>query len=535
VGQRQSSHIIECQWYGRIYYTEEGEGARESTLYHDMCTHPEPFAQVMPVAGDDGQGSPAANRIAVDEGQALNGRRRRRRALVTQGSLFVVCVLACRSGWWQSLCRPLDIGIQDDDAACVGIVCARWKFYSLADALAHPEAVFFKQASVGSRGSMYGYLAYVIDSRASCEPMLIEDESPRSLQELFRGVECEGRTFAEIIALWRVEGAQRGTVNIRLAPRLACEVVAGHRTILHIVPLTLRSQRCRFLKNQPTKKHVSALRQSVGHQPITRVRHKLRLAADRIETVGNAVPADEVVDWLDASQNEKQIKRMPSSLLAWAKVLARTARETSADMLLRTRSVNVELVRLARVRLDCVAMLAFRHYWDSLSVDDLSINVWSDASPQWRGVELFASSFDLILPCGVIRRRFPFVQASFGFDATSKVLTLLWQIFLVAGPDFMSVRRFCNSIHSICTDMGVERLMSDHIDCLKEFYWLLNPSLNFDHLPDEQYLFPNCLHNGGWRHLWDNILRRGLVRLPWFADWLLHFKASAQHMEAYCC
>ena len=63
-----------------------------------------------------------------------------------------------------------------------------------------------------------------------------------------------------------------------------------------------------------------------------------------------------------------------------------------------TDNLGRYLLRKSRILLDVACMLAFRSYVASLLVKDVSINTWIDASPQWQSRELFASSFDLVIP-----------------------------------------------------------------------------------------------------------------------------------------
>ena len=165
-------------------------------------------------------------------------------------------------------------------------------------------------------------------------------------------------------------------------------------------------------------------------------------------------------------------------------------------------------MRLARVRLDTVAMLVHRHFWQSLVWAEVAIHIWCDASPQWRGFELFAASFDLLAPGFCQRRAFPFITPELGQDLTSKTVALLWQIFLVVGPTFLAVRAFCNRVVCICTDMGTERLMTEVADILDLFYSLIGDKTDYSHLRQDS-LFPRAVHMPGWRHQFDTLLKRG--------------------------
>jgi hypothetical protein len=109
-------------------------------------------------------------------------------------------------------------------------------------------------------------------------------------------------------------------------------------------------------------------------------------------------------------------------------------------------------------------------------------------------------------------------------DAVSKCIALLWQIFLMVGPLFEDVRRFCCRVRSITTDMGVERQLATMVDCLPDFYRIWLKVKLPASTPVLKRLFPRSLQIGGWKHLWDNVICRGLSSLQWFPKFLANLK-----------
>ena len=58
------------------------------------------------------------------------------------------------------------------------------------------------------------------------------------------------------------------------------------------------------------------------------------------------------------------------------------------------------------------------------------------------------------------RRLMPLVGLGRDYlDATGKTLSLLWLVFLLVGPTWQAMRRFCNMVKAVVTDMGTERLI----------------------------------------------------------------------------
>ena len=75
------------------------------------------------------------------------------------------------------------------------------------------------------------------------------------------------------------------------------------------------------------------------------------------------------------------------------------------------------------------------------------------------------------------------------FDAVGKTCALLWQIYLMCGPQYGMLRAYCNFVRSITTDMGVERKMVDFVNMAPEFYSFIDRHVR---RPDdvEDHFFP---------------------------------------------
>ena len=124
-----------------------------------------------------------------------------------------------------------------------------------------------------------------------------------------------------------------------------------------------------------------------------------------------------------------------------------------------------------------------------------------------------ASSFDLRFCHGEKylwqRRLFPLVSVGPMMGTlVGKVMTLLWQVFLIAGPHPNGMRRFLNRIRSITTDLGTERLLAGVRDLLPEFYVWIGAKL-VRPIPRRTWLFPRALAAPGWCHINDTLVRRG--------------------------
>ena len=144
---------------------------------------------------------------------------------------------------------------------------------------------------------------------------------------------------------------------------------------------------------------------------------------------------DHVVVWLDATSTIKDLKLAPVAKRKWARVLAGPVGEILSNM---TDNLCRDLPRKSRIRLDVACMLAFGSYFASLPMKDVSINIWIDASPQWRSRELLVSSFDLVIAQGdgapkVERRLFPMLRLGIGLRTAIGKCAALLLANLVAG------------------------------------------------------------------------------------------------------
>ena len=130
-------------------------------------------------------------------------------------------------------------------------------------------------------------------------------------------------------------------------------------------------------------------------------------------------------------------------------------------------------LRRARIRCDIVAMLLFQRLWLQLPVD-IVIFMYVDSSPQVRGEELCAASFEHYDYYGRVklqRRLMPMIGLP--RDMTGQIgksLALIWIIWLLVGQDPIQVTRFCNAVRAIDTNMGVERKLANMCDMLPEFH-----------------------------------------------------------------
>jgi hypothetical protein len=187
-------------------------------------------------------------------------------------------------------------------------------------------------------------------------------------------------------------------------------------------------------------------------------------------------------------------------------------------------------LRRQRANLDIVCMNLFRLFWMTMDWSTVHIMVHLDASPQWRGTELLAGSFDLIIRNVAYfcqHRYFP--QLRIGpalFTVRGKCFALLWMIWLMVGPSFRAVRAFCDRVTFIVSDYGSEHKIPDLPDLLPDFFQKIGVDIPAP-IADirQKFLFPQGLLLPGWHHVFDGLVRWGLFTLDCFGEVLLIIKS----------
>jgi hypothetical protein len=257
----------------------------------------------------------------------------------------------------------------------------------------------------------------------------------------------------------------------------------------------------------------------------------------RKRTVKATSDARLTIEWLEASAFVKDSKKSFLAARAFARLFARGGRHKYLDLVDGLKLVHREVLRQGRVRRDAAAMLLHRTWFHEvlagMAGQRVACYVFTDASPQWRGSELCATSMDtLVLGSGIVHRRLmPVVALDRGLlDGRGKALAVLWQIFLMCGPTWIAVKRACRRVRAIITDLGAERKICEQPDLTRHFFQLLGFTPRPCELaeePEGAWLFPLAVQVPGWRHAVDLLLQRGLSSMRFFPQWLAKLKAPA--------
>lgn len=339
--------------------------------------------------------------------------------------------------------------------------------------------------------------------------------------------------FSDVIGRWCARDDVPFAVvqPVALCAALAGRVAYGLTHVVHCVAVTGRMPRSSLLDS-------SVPRPSVLKRwclEVAAVEHAMGPAArppKRLSPVFKFMTYPFLVtQWLDATRHLKRMRHGVIACRKFAKLALRKRRDIELEEVMAELDVvSYEVLRWSRIRLDCTMMMISRAFFARVMsesvIEHCNFYLYADASPQWGGFEMFAATYDYYdyRADHLIRRLLPLVSLDKAFmDVAGKTLGLLWMFFLAFGPFFDRIRWLCSRVRSVTSDFGVERLIVNMSDVLPDFFAVLNPKL-----PPRDYvrwLFPRALQVPGWKHLWDNLLRKGLSNLKWFPAWLESLKA----------
>ena len=488
------------------------------------------FLVQMEVVGDSSE--------EAQEPRNRRGRQARVRADVRNGTPCMFLILAGISGFYSAAELPTFAAIGDAEVEAlsvhgkiflVGVVIGAWTLKNLDDL-----SWVGSEAIRGTRQHVFGLIEYVTSGNFAALQVPMEVDARRYAWEIVDSARQQVLDTGVSLDSWYGEQVFGRVATVTLVPFIALAVCKQLLTSFHAVPVTARSNRRLLLNVAPSSRVVKRFfHQDVPAGPAGNGRGRGRGVPNRIPRRPrwhNQIPIDLIIKWVSAVRFLRDSAKTKEATAAFAKVLT-TSDQEAMRLYDSCNFVCQEVLRSARIRLDIVSMLLFRAYFKSLDLSTTHIHIWIDGSPQWRGVEMFAMSFDLIIGNRVERRLFPVLTLRVcQLDATSKTLALLWGIWLLVGPEAHHVRAFCRCVRSICTDAGVERLVVSMDDFIDEFIRKMNGKVR-EPLKSPELLFPKAVKSPGWRHCWDVLIRRGLVQLEWFPSWLKHLKAVVSWMR----
>ena len=150
--------------------------------------------------------------------------------------------------------------------------------------------------------------------------------------------------------------------------------------------------------------------------------------------------AEEYIEFLAASSLTCSIRAMPKSSKVWTDI---TKRRSHLDTLDVPKTPSYDVLRRTRIRFDIALMLAFRLWFQNLISSGVPffLFVYMDASPQWRGRELFAASIDVVRIVDgerlYSRHLLPLINLGTAYRSSyGKTWAFLWMLVLVCGGKY---------------------------------------------------------------------------------------------------
>ena len=244
-----------------------------------------------------------------------------------------------------------------------------------------------------------------------------------------------------------------------------------------------------------------------------------------------------IIDHFDATRYLKGLHLAETCKRAWAKVLARNDQAAGDELVRQSRQVGYDVLLRGRWKLDVVWMLILRQWFQINMGLAHFFTCARTAPPQWRGVELFATSIDCVCRRSgewvCYRYLLPVLRiGSQHLSLHGKLYALSWKFVLCVGPSYDSIRQLLTRVVSVTSDMGTERLFGNARDILPAF-------CNHVGVPippgtrAQQRLFPYAVQAPGWMHIFDTLIRRALCSMDWFPRWLGGIKAILTFLRQY--
>lgn len=484
------------------------------------------------------------------------GPKQARRRLTFEGPLRVYLVVVCADGMFRTAQGYFPNDWAEAGAGLIvgALLAAAWALRRPGEEESQPGSAYQRREALRTirAPDCKGFVEYPIRAAATlAEPIVAAAGTVVGSLGMLAAVRVhiagsssssagggEPDTFGSLLSKWRAQGASLGTL-VRVSPAGAANMLTKQWGSICSIAITHRLNRNRLLSvNEPSKRQLAHFSRDTvcagtdTHHVVARA--NLERPAPRWANLLHS--AESVVKWVRASQHLRDLRKTPETSDAFAELYADAAEIPVSKLKKNLRVVHWELLRRARVRVDCVAMLLFRKRWADLlagpASQDTHVYLYTDASPQYRGLELYASSFDMLSEGQFVRKMLPMVSLDRSFmDAVGKVLALLWQMWLMTGPGYGMLRAFCHRVRSVTTDQGVERFVANFKCILPDFYGLFDKDFRPPALLAGEMLFPRAVEMPGWMHLWDLVIRKGLCLPKYFPKWLVGLKAIVAFMR----
>ena len=472
---------------------------------------------------------------------------------VASPELAVFYLLVSSAGLYQGLRRPenLEPGLaalpfDAGQTYFVGLVLGSWQLVGKSEfeQLRHPGYDVLRKLSGKGWSKVQGFVVYKSFEKASVvgHPVQVEDENSASLWEAMMSATVgdgsgeAGLPVQRQLEMWEhtfASGKKLPPVLVRMSLALSVLLLRDYWPVFHVVPVWAGCRPSfRLLAVAPSMQQI---RRFLSGLPAA-----VPTASDRqfpppvIRQAGHDFT--NILLWIKASRGMKQFRNTGCQKKAWAEVFAQGDAMEAQRLSSAVRDVRYEQLRRGRIRLDLAACLLFRQQWrHAVATKQIpTLCFFTDASPQWRGREMVATSLELhVAPYQSEPRSLLMPLLHIGCDllgAAGKTYSLLWQCFLLVGPSFGRLLALTEAVLSFTVDLGTERMIPTIEDLLPLFcshVGIPTPAV----LPKRSRTFPWAVLAAGWHHIFDGLLQRGLHSCCWFPAFLAEVKVIVSFMR----
>ena len=418
-----------------------------------------------------------------------------------------------------------------------GVVLMKWHFHASSNVKDLPPLAqsVCMVAQRNTRGNPGGFLAYQALGYARarawqmCHPPLEVHRLHAMAGTMTwaivpRAAETESMTFENVLQKWAEEQDVAGPLDMTMLvmlPGAVCNAFDRHPDFFYAISLSpgRLPPHFRCLPAAPPQNVLREMTSQVAQNP-GQVQ-----SVDIEQTWPTQFTADEHIEFLRASATCTSLRHLTKAKDAWETILKR---RLSMDIVIGIVP-SYDRLRRDRIRMDMMAMMMYRFMFKELaaSEEQWCLYVFMDASPQWRGTELFAASIDVSRAdsAHISRHLLPLLNLGSCFRTVrGKAWAFLKMLALIIGPEYDTLRTVLRNIRSITSDLGHEFAVRDLPDLLIPFLQDLGARVPAKKTK-ERWLLPLCIAAPGWHHLFDGLLRFGLGMLPWFPGFLEKLKA----------
>ena len=310
-----------------------------------------------------------------------------------RGPLRLVFIVASPEGLWQQHIggEEPSYDVETGAALLVGVVlatsCSLVSYQDDGDAChTRMRALALKRVqSLAYRGFVEND---VLESACVDEPMPLGANALCAPEQLFgmfehreltvrrvRDEAVRALSFDALLVAWRAQGMGMSALIAVIAPALAWRIMHERWSCLNTVALTARLNRRLLLdRTHPSAKRVSSFLRRVVGEGVCPRRAPASILAPRVSQLTD-----------------------PRSPIKWVKACRFIKCHQALDPQ-ELATVSGELLQKARVRIDAVAMNMHRRYNRNHVANPTpyrATSIFVDASPQWRGQELYAATVDV--------------------------------------------------------------------------------------------------------------------------------------------